>query len=127
VRLLVQAFQADRFQVVRHLGLDMGRRHRLLGPHLHQGVQHRGSLEGRPAREHLVQDRSQRVDVCRRTDLLALALRLFGGHVTGRPHDDPAVGLMHVEVELLGEAEVGDLGYRPLSVVRCQSSFVLCH
>src|SRR5262249_43607077 len=41
LRLLVQTLQADRFQVSRHLRLQLAGRHRLLRPHLHQGVEQR--------------------------------------------------------------------------------------
>ena len=62
-RLLLQALQADRLQVARHLGLEPPRRHRLIRAHLFQSVEQRRPLEGRPAGQQLVEDRAQGVDV----------------------------------------------------------------
>ncbi len=66
-------------------------------------------FEGRPAGEHLVEDRSQRIDVGRRADLAGQSLRLLGGHVAGRPHDLAADGVAILDLQPLGQAEVGDL------------------
>ena len=51
VRLFLQALQADRFQVARHLGPEPRRRHRLLGAELLDRVERRRFPEGRSARE----------------------------------------------------------------------------
>ena len=89
-RLLVQAFQADRFQVMRHLGLNARGRHRLLVLHLVQRVQDGGALERRPAGQQLVEDGPQGIDVGRRAGSVARAAGLLRGHVAGRAHDGAA-------------------------------------
>ena len=108
--LLPQARQADRLQVARDLRLPPRRRQRVLGRHLHQGLQRRPGMEGRPARDQFVEDRPQGIDVGRRADPPGLAPGLLGGHVTGRPHQGSAPGPARLVVEPLGQAEVGDLG-----------------
>ncbi len=98
--------------VSRSLGvstLQLRRRHRLVGHHLHDGVQVRRRLERRPARQQLIEDGAQRVDVAGRPNLLALAAGLLGRHVRRRPHDGARGRLANV-VELLGQTEVGDFG-----------------
>ena len=98
VRLLLQALQADGLQVARDVALEPARRHRLLRHHLLERGQRRGPLEGRPAGEHLVQERAQAVDIDGGRDLPVLPRRLFGGDVAGRAQDlaagrQPAVAL----------------------------------
>ena len=63
VRLLVQALQADGLQVAGHAGVQPRRGHRLLGEHLLQRFRRRLRPERRPAREQLVEDRPQGIDV----------------------------------------------------------------
>ena len=108
-RLLGEALQADRLQVARDPRLEPRRRHHLLVDDLPEGLHDRRGLEGGPAGEHLVEDRSQRVDVGRRADLAGQPLRLLGGHVAGRPHHLAADGLAVLDLQPLGQAEVGDL------------------
>ena len=67
-------------------------------------------LERRPAGEQFVEDRPERVDVGGRADLLGLAAGLLGGHVRRRAEDGPALRLRRFLVDVLGQAEVGDLG-----------------
>ena len=68
VRLLVQALQADDLQVARHLRVQPRGRRRLLFDDLPQRLRRRVRVKGRPAGQHLVQDRPQRVDVRGRPD-----------------------------------------------------------
>jgi hypothetical protein len=109
-RLLPQTFQTDRFQIGRRRRLQPPRPHRLVLPHLPQRVQGRRRPERGPAGEALVEDRPQRVDVRRRPRCPALAAGLLGGHVARRAQDGPGGGLAG-RVELLGQAEIGDLGH----------------
>ena len=111
VGLLLQALQADRLQVARHLGLEPPRRHRLLGADLLQRVGRRRSPERRSAREQLVEDRAEGVLVDEGAGVIGLAAGLLGGHVVGRADDGAGTGLVRVVVpEAFGQAEVGDLG-----------------
>jgi hypothetical protein len=117
VPLLLQALQADGLQVARQVRVQPRRRHRLLGQHLHQGVELRVGAEGGPAGEQLVQDRPQSPHVGRGAGLSPPAGGLLGGHVARRPQDDPglrpaAVPLRphRVGPQALGQAEVEDLG-----------------
>ena len=74
---------------------------------VHHGEQHgrdRRPRERPPAREHLVEHRAEREDVGARGG--ALALRLLGRHVVGRPHHDAAGGGV---LGAPGEAEIHDL------------------
>ena len=84
--------------------------HRVVVDDLADGLHRRLALEWRTAGEHLVKDRTQGVDVGRRTDVPALPARLLGGHVAGRAHDLAGLGVAVVRVDPLGQAEVGDLG-----------------
>ena len=107
--LLGQASQADRLQVARDLAFEARRRHRLLVDDLQDGLHRRRPLERRPAGEHLVKDRAERIDVGRRSDLLRVPSRLFGRDVAGRAEDLPGLGGA-VLLQSLGQAEVRDLG-----------------
>ena len=67
-------------------------------------------LERRPARQALVQQRPQRINVGRRPRVAHLARRLLRCHVRRRPHDRPR--LAHVSrlvVDALGQPEIRDL------------------
>src|SRR5207249_3485577 len=63
---------------------------------------------GRPAREKLVQDRTEAVDIRRRCQGL-LALGLLGRHVAGGADDGTALRLASAALHALGQAEVGDM------------------
>ena len=66
-------------------------------------------MERGPARQHLVQDHPQGINVRSGANGFALDHVLFGGHVGGRAHDGTALRLAGILVELLGQAEIGDL------------------
>ena len=83
-------------QVARQTGPQPRRRHRLLRAHLLQNGRQAIAPERRPARQQFVQDRSQRIDVGRGSDVARLAGGLLGCHVTGRAHDGAALGLRQV-------------------------------
>ena len=119
--VLLETFQADRLQVMRHARLELARRHRLLLDDLADGVERIARLERRTADQQLVEDRAQRIDVGGRADLAVLASRLFGRHVTGRAQDGAALRLAGIVVHPLGQAEIRDLGHRvPRPVIRGQ-------
>ena len=86
-RLLAQAFQADGLQVARHSRDEPRGRHDLGLDDLPDRLDGVLPLEGRPAREQLVEDRPQRVDVGGRADVPDVPPGLLGGHVAGRAHD----------------------------------------
>ena len=50
-RFFAQAFQTDRFEIARQVGVQPRRRHRLLAQRLQDGVERRLGAERRPARE----------------------------------------------------------------------------
>ena len=89
--------------------LEAPQRHRVLGQHQGQRLEGGGRPERRPARQQIVKDGPQRIHVGRRAEGLDLALGLFGRHVGRGAHDDPGLGLPGLALELLGQAEVGDL------------------
>src|SRR5262249_7345709 len=97
-----------RLQIARYPCVELGRGHRLSVDDLEDGVEAGCRPEGRTAGEALVEDRSQRIDVGCRTDVL-VPLGLLRRHVRWRPHHRAGVGLT-LFAELLGETEVGDLG-----------------
>ena len=109
-RIFVQALQADRLQVARHLRVQPRGRHRLLGDHLPLRLRGRLSPERRPPGEHLVEDGAERVDVRGGPDRSRLADHLLGGHVAGRAHPSTAQGQGRLSVEVPRQPEIGDLG-----------------
>src|SRR5262249_4149502 len=116
-RLLLQAFQADRFQVARQARFELPQRRRLAFEHLADRLDRAGRLERRAAGEQLVEGGAQGGDVGGRADRAVLAGGLLRRHVTGGAHDGTAGRLRRVVVHSLGQAEVGDLrdeGLRPV-------------
>ena len=109
-RLLVQALQADRFQVARHGRIQGPHRHGLLVQHLRQGLHFRRATEGSTPGEALVQDGAQRVHVRSRTHFVHASRGLFWGHVRRRTHNGAGLRSAVVAVQPLGQAEVGNLG-----------------
>jgi hypothetical protein len=109
-RLLLQALERHRLEVARHLEVQPPRGDGVLVADLLEGVVDAVPLERRPARQRLVQDRPQRVDVGGGADLDPAAVGLLGRHVTGRAQDRPVPGQVSPRlVEELRQAEVGDL------------------
>jgi hypothetical protein len=109
-RVFAEALQADDVEVPGDQGLQPARRDRLLGPHQQQGVQRGRPLQRHAAGEHLVEDDAERVDVGGRPDVLNPAARLLRGHVTRRADDVAVQRLAGVDLQALGDAEIGDLG-----------------
>ena len=107
--LLLEAFQADRLDVHRELAHQSRRRDRLLLDHLHDGVKGARAEERRPADEHLVEHRPERIDVGGGAEVLQFPPRLLRRHVARRPHDRAVFCLARIPLELLGQPEVGDL------------------
>ena len=83
--------------------------HRILAEDFHQGVHRRDTLERGPASQHLVEDRTERINVRGRTRLLGPSLGLLRRDIARRSHDLPGLGVA-VFLEPLGEPEIGDLG-----------------
>ena len=108
--VFLEGLQADRRQVCRHLGLEPRGRDRLLVPGQLKRLERGRPLERGSADEHLVKNRSQRILVAQRADLVGLAPRLLRRHVGRGAHDDAGAGLLRVSLHLLGQAEVRDLG-----------------
>jgi hypothetical protein len=112
-RVLVQALQADGLQVPRHPGVQQRRRHRVPIEQLLHGFHRRRGPKGRPAGQHLVEDRAQRVHVRRRADRAGPTAGLFRGHVAGRPDRRARLSQTGPVVEPAREPEVGDLRRAP--------------
>ena len=137
-RRFLQARQADRFQVARHLGLKPARWHRIVLRHLKHGIESRLAAERRPAREQFVENSPQRINVRRRADVAVLAERLLRSDVARRPHHRPAARLPHcrrrtdltrarpvrLRVHFLGETEVSDLESRQSGISVALLAFV---
>ena len=120
--LLLQAFQADRLQVARHLVVQPRRRRRLLRDDLLHRVCRRRGAEWRPTRQQLVKDRSQAVDIRCRPDRVRSPPGLFGGHVSRRP--DRLAGVSQARAVILpaqakAEVEVTMRECRPRPAARC--------
>ncbi len=73
------------------------------------GVERRLCVERRPAREQLVEDGSQPIDVGRRADQRRTPAGLLRRHVAGSAHELAATGRIGPIVEPLGQAEIRDL------------------
>ena len=78
-------------------------------------------VEGSAAREQLVQQYTQGIDIAPRIDVQLIELGLLGTHVFDRPHDLTELrkhGLFGEPlVNRLDDAKIDDLGHRPLVVI----------
>ena len=108
-RVLLEALQADDFQIPRHSRVELPRWLRRPLPHLVHRLQERWSHRTAPAGQQGVEDRSQPVDVGRGRQCAAFARSLLGRHVGGRADDRPRVRQLAVPLDSLGQAEVGDM------------------
>jgi hypothetical protein len=71
----------------RHLGHQIADGHDRIA-HVHHHDHHRVRMrENRPAREHLVEDGAERIEIGLGSDLVVRAEHLFGRHVARRPQD----------------------------------------
>ena len=86
------------------------RRDRFLVHHFVQHFNRGRTGERHVSRQHFVKDNAEGVDVGLRSEAALFAAGLFRSHVLGRTHDLTVLGLSGVVVEVLGEAEVRDLG-----------------
>ena len=120
LRFLLQAFQADRFQVPRHGRLQAPGRDRFLGTNQQQGIERGRPLEWHTAGEQFVQNHPQAVDVGRGPNLLNLATRLLGRHIGGRTNDIAFVSRSGVHAQPLGDAEIGNLGKSRSQIEDCR-------
>ena len=107
--VLVQALEADRLQVARYSGIHARRRHRLCRKDASLGFRGRFAVERRPAREQLVQDGAERIDVHRRPDRARFAKGLLGCHVAGGAQTCPGGRELVPFFGGLRQAEVADL------------------
>ncbi len=78
--------------------------------HLFQSFHGAGGLEGGPAGHQAIEQCPQGVDVRRRPDVLTLARRLLGRHVTGRADDLSADCQVAFGQHLLGQPKIAHLG-----------------
>src|SRR5204862_404384 len=104
-RILIETFEANRFQVARGLGLKSPRSDRLLRANLLQRVERCCTLKRRTAGEQLVEDGAEGPDIGRRPYIVAAHAGLFRRHVLRSADDVAGVRAVAVVVDLLGEAE----------------------
>jgi len=83
-RLLLQTLQADRFQIERHSRIDCVRSDRLAVEHFGQSLLNRFANKRRPARQQMIENRTQRIDVALDSNTASLAIGLFGWQVVRR-------------------------------------------
>ena len=108
-RFFGEAFQADRLQVARRLGLPLpGRNGRLLRDELHR-IQGIVGQEGRTPGEALVEHGPQGIDIDRRALRLRQAKHLLGGHVARRAGDPVGLRAVGRVLEMPGQAKIADL------------------
>ena len=93
-RFFLQALQADRLQIDRDARIEQLRRDRIRALHLRQDLMERLCLERRPAREHLIENRAERIHVARRAERAGFAGGLFGRHVRRRAEGLTSEGAM---------------------------------
>ena len=79
-----QRLETDRLEAGRHPWLDPPRRHDLPPPNPLEDLVDPRAGHRRPAREHLIEDRPEAVDVARRAEPIDRPFGLFGGHVERR-------------------------------------------
>ncbi len=104
----LEALQGDQLQVPVDPGVEQMGRQRLLLQNQEDRVECRGGLERRSSGEHLVEDRTQAVDIAGRSDPAAAASHhLFGRHVARRSHDGSRGRKAGTGIKPLGQAEVG--------------------
>jgi hypothetical protein len=80
----LQAFQANRFQVLWRSRIDQSWRDWLVMQNLIQRMRDRFPLEGRMAGQQMVESRSQSINITSETDLALARGRLLWRHITGR-------------------------------------------
>jgi hypothetical protein len=110
-RLLPQADQGDRFQIPGNSRLEPGRRHRLPGADLLQGVEHGRAAERWAAGEQFVQHDAQRPDIGRGGQgfagyVLGTGIGQGKGTVRGAGRLGGDIGL-----DQPGDAEIQQLGF----------------
>ena len=104
---LGQTLHADGFEVARHFRGELPGRHGLVRKHLEDRVERRRCTKGRPARQTLIQNGAQGIDIRRWSDVL-LALCLLGGHVGRRAHHGARLSQPAAQRNTLGQAKVRD-------------------
>ena len=111
LRLLPQAFQADHFEVAPHLGVEAGRRHRLVAHDLNERIERVLGLKWRPPGQQFVKHGSQPVHVGRRAQS-PFRFRLLRRHVGRRAHNRSRRRRTGTGLHALGQAEVGHVRRR---------------
>ncbi len=109
--VFAQAFQANLLHVRRHMGFVTRRPHRLAEAHAQERLHWRAAGKRRLPRQHLVQHRSERIDVGCRAESVVRAFGLFGRHVVGRADDLAGLRMRIALLVQQGQPEVGDLGF----------------
>ena len=107
---LLKAFEADRFQVARDLGVQSRRRNRLLRQDLPLCFRRCFGTERRPSGQQFVKRRPQRIDIGGRSYRSFLAYHLFGGHVAGCPDPGGVERDITLSLERTGQSKIRNFG-----------------
>ncbi len=108
-RVLLERLEADGLDLLRELRLDPRGRRRVVVQDPVVELDGRLPHEGETARDELVHDHAEGVDVRAAVHILRVPARLLGREVVGRPHDGARLGEDALVVLRLGEPEVGEL------------------
>jgi len=110
-RLLLQALQANGFEVGRRVWVQQPRCDHF---QMQDGGHGRGSVladERRGSREQVIEHRAERIDIAGSAHLSAPHAGLFGGHVVGRAKNLTRHGDIRLCLDLFREAEVRHVGH----------------
>ena len=77
---------------------------------LRDGIHHALASERRNARDNIVKNCTQSVDISRGSNFCGFPHGLFGCHVTGGAHDRPIAGLNGIAFQSFSQTKVGNLG-----------------
>ena len=106
--VLLQALQANGFELRRQPEQQPRGRNRVAGTDLRQRLDDAALLERRTAGQTFVEDRAERVHIDPRSKLFHLTRSLFGRHVAGRSEDRARMRMPVGNVRSLGQTEVRD-------------------
>ena len=107
--LLLQALEANRFEVARQAWSEQVRRERIVVRDLMQHIRQRLALERRTAGEQMIENRTERIHIAAPADRAALPFRLLRRNVIRRTQHLPAQREVGFSFKALGETEVCDV------------------
>ncbi len=108
-RVLLEALQTDGLQVPAHRAVELSGRDGVLVQDLPQGLDRGGGLERRTTGDQAVEQRTQRIQIGRRTHLFGPAGGLLRRHEARSPDDLAGMRQVAQPAGPLGQAEIADL------------------